>query len=75
VSFSFRRRAGSILNYILESSPDLKEWSAADPALLVVQPPRNLFNGAGTAEVLVTPTKAGRAEAVRFIRVRPLGTQ
>ncbi len=70
VSFSFRRRAGSILNYVVEASSDLKQWTTITPDLLSVSPPRNLFDGTGTSEVVCASTAAGRIEPLRFLRVR-----
>jgi hypothetical protein len=70
VSFSFRRRAGSILNYVIETSSDLREWTPAPLDLWTIQAPVNLFDGTGTSEVVCTPTAAATTASPRFLRVR-----
>jgi len=65
---SFRRRAGSVLDYALEASSDLAHWSANSPQVTEANSPRNLFDGSGTVEVLYeTPATAAPQG---FLRVR-----
>jgi hypothetical protein len=70
LTLRFRRRAGSMLNYIVESSADLKQWMANPPNLGLVQGPRMLFDGTGTAEVAYSLTWPAGSQPMTFLRVR-----
>ncbi len=50
LSVQFRRRAGSVLDYVVEASPDLEHWTADSSVLQLMEGPRNLYDGTGTAE-------------------------
>jgi len=70
LSLTFRRRAGSILDYIVETSPDLEHWTASTAEVAVKKQPRNLYDGTGTSEVtygLVNPVSQRQHQ---FVRVR-----
>lgn len=70
VVYSFRRRAGSIMSYFLETSVRPNGGWSVDPAVLTVQPARNLYDGTGTEEVVCWPTEAALKGPVQFMRVR-----
>jgi hypothetical protein len=63
-SFSFRRRAGSILNYTVESTGDFKQWSA----LTAVPTIQNLYDGTGTSRATYLLPK--EPNVPRFFRVK-----
>jgi hypothetical protein len=71
LSIVFHRRAGSVLNYYLESSTNLVQWSAITPSVATVSTPRNLFDGTGTSEVRVT-LKPAPGDPQRWVRVRAI---
>lgn len=64
----FRRRAGSVLDYFIEASPDLSTWTRTTAA----EAPRILFDGTGTAEVSLSINSPAGAVAHGFFRVRAL---
>jgi hypothetical protein len=65
---SFRRRAGSMLEYQVETSTDLTQWlPATNTAALSL--PRNLFDGTGTSEVTFQPGTDSLARR-GFLRIR-----
>ena len=70
LSVPFRRRAGAILDYVIEASSDLKYWTARPTEIAWTQDPRNLFDGTGTAEAVCTLTKAAGAGRIGFLRIR-----
>lgn len=70
LSVTFRRRAGAVLDYIVETSTDLKDWTASTTEVAVKKQPRNLYDGAGISEVtygLVNPVSQSQH---KFVRVR-----
>jgi hypothetical protein len=67
LSLSFRRRAGAILNYVIESSSDLKTWTASSTTTMTLQ---NRFDGAGTANAACFLTNLATAPVAQFLRVR-----
>ena len=69
---TFRRRAGSVLDYFVEVSPDLQKWTATTSSTAKAQPLRNLFEGTGTAEATFTFNASIEDDPVRFVRVRAL---
>ena len=75
LSVTFRRRAGSILDYIVEASPDLEHWSASTAEITMKKAPRNLYDGTGTAEVTYSLVKPISESAQRFVRVRAVPRQ
>jgi hypothetical protein len=66
----FRRRAGSVLNYLIETSSDLKQWNTNAANLNLTQLPQTLFDGSGTAEVVYTLTSPAGSQSPGFLRVR-----
>jgi hypothetical protein len=68
LAITFRRRAGSDLDYVIESSLHLKDWSTN--GVSIVQPSRNLFDGTGTSEVGYTLTWPTSSQSAGFLRVR-----
>jgi hypothetical protein len=69
-SLTFRRRAGSILDYFVETSSDLEHWTASTTEVAVKRQPKNLYDGTGTSEVtygLVNPVSQSQH---KFVRVR-----
>ena len=70
LSLTFRRQAGSYLDYVVEASTDLAHWSKSTADVVVKKPPRNLFDGTGTSEVTYALTKPVSAGQMGFIRVR-----
>lgn len=75
LSITFRRQAGSLLDYVVEASTDLERWSASTAEVVVKIPPRNLFDGTGTAEVTYALTKPVTASQRGFVRVRAVPRQ
>jgi hypothetical protein len=68
LSVAFRRRAGSMVDYAVETSLDLRQWKTSDAVM--TQPPRNLFDGTGTSEVRYSFTNPIGAQLQSFLRVR-----
>ena len=66
---TFRRRAGSVLDYYLETSIDLVQWTPVTSATATVSAPVNLYDGTGTSEVRVT-LKLAPGDPLRWVRVR-----
>jgi hypothetical protein len=63
-----QRRAGGMLDYLVEVSSDLVHWTAISAQLAVVQPPRILYDGTGTAEAAYTLNTTVQPQG--FLRVR-----
>lgn len=71
LTFSFPRFSGGLMDFALESSPDLKTWGPTPDAVLASGTTRLLYDGRGGAEThfqqdSLTATQAG------FLRVRAL---
>lgn len=66
---SFHPRAGAMLEYVVEASPDLQQWTASTAEVLA-QPPRNLFDGTGTLEAIYSLAKPISEKSQGFLRVR-----
>lgn len=75
-AFSFHRRAGSFVKYVVETSSDLEQWVPATTSTVSVQSPRNLFDGTGTSSVTSYFPKNTLTQPWRFLRVEavPSGT-
>jgi hypothetical protein len=69
ISIVFYRRAGSVLNYYIETSTDLLNWTTVTSDMANVSAPRNLYDGTGTSEVRAT-LKATPGDSFRYVRVR-----
>ncbi len=70
LSVSFRRPAGTIFQYFVETSTDLKVWTPSSTGGLTTETSRNLFDGTGTSETTVSFTKPIADSPARFLRVR-----
>jgi hypothetical protein len=70
VVYSYRRPAGSIMSYIMETSLGVEGPWGPNPQLVTVQPRRNLYDGTGTSEVICWPTAAGLKQPFQFFRVK-----
>jgi hypothetical protein len=51
IVLTYRRRAGNWLNYLIDQSPDLRQWQDNTAALNSLQQSQNLFDGTGCMEV------------------------
>ena len=69
LTLSFRRRAGSIVDYLVEASPDLKVWTKDASELNGAQSPRRLFDGTGTIEAFWSLRKSTGVRPNGFLRV------
>lgn len=67
---TFRRFAGGAASFVVETSSDLINWSSRTSDIFRVGTVRNLYNGAGAAEVRYQQTSAAGAKSAGFIRVR-----
>jgi hypothetical protein len=70
VEITFRRRAGGLLDYILETSTDLRHWTDAASGMVAVLPPQNLYNGAGLSDVRALFSREAMNLPSAFVRVR-----
>jgi len=75
LSVSFRRRAGAMLDYLVEASSDLQRWSSVAADVVVVVPPRNLFDGTGTMQTTCRLALPLADQRQGFLRVRALARQ
>jgi hypothetical protein len=71
LSLTFRRRAGSILDYSIEASPDLTLWKRGATEL-TQQLPTIRFDGSGTLEVTSSLKASMSAQPYGFLRVKAL---
>jgi hypothetical protein len=69
LTLSFRRRAGSILDYLIEASPDLKVWTEDASELSAARSPRGLFDRTGTIEAFWSLKKSTLVRPNGFLRV------
>lgn len=67
---TFRRRAGSHVKYILETSADLNQWSSSPAAIRLIEAFRNSFDGTGTGETTIALTTPIQLQSQAYIRVR-----
>ncbi len=66
----FRQRAGSLLDYSVETSPDLFGWTTNPTDTLAPQPTRNLFDKTGCVEATYWLTLPQAGASSQFLRVR-----
>jgi hypothetical protein len=64
---TLRRRAGAWLDYLLDASPDLRQWQNNTASLSSPGQSRNLFDGTGCLEITI-PVPA--ANPIEFFRAR-----
>ena len=69
LTLSFRRPAGSIVDYLVEASPDLKVWTKDASELNGALSPRALFDGTGTIEAFWSLRKSTAVRPNGFLRV------
>jgi hypothetical protein len=69
-SIAFLRRAGSILDYFIETSSNLTQWTSVNSEVAEASPPQNLFDGTGTSLVRVTWKATTNNWSQGFVRVR-----
>lgn len=72
LSVTFRRRAGAVLDYFIEASPDLQQWTANSTEVVIAQTPQILFDGTGTSKVRYSLTKPVSTSGSGFMRVRAI---
>jgi hypothetical protein len=70
LSATFKRRAGAILDYQIETSPDLQQWTPSPAEILLTRPLRNLFDGTGTSEATYSLSQPIAEQPHRFLRIR-----
>ena len=70
LTMSFRRPAGSILDYVIEASQDMSVWTQDPLEVGVDGNPSRHFDGTGTIEVQCSLGKATSVRQSGFIRVR-----
>jgi hypothetical protein len=69
-ALTFRRRAGGCIDYLLESSSDLRQWNPPAGTIAVSEPFRNLFDGTGTGWSRYRLTAPVESEPTGYLRVR-----
>lgn len=67
---TFRRRAGSGLDYFIDSSTDILPWASPAGSASVIEPFNNLFNGTGTGDSTCAVAAPIPGQARSFLRVR-----
>jgi hypothetical protein len=75
LTVTFRRQAGSLYSYFLETSPDLRNWRELYAGSATTRVVRNLFDGTGSAEETVTFSQPSEEAAAVFMRVRAIPKQ
>jgi hypothetical protein len=69
VRLDFRRRAGSWVQYHLETSLNLQDWLPASSDFISLQSPKNLFDGTGTLQVVGSFSPAAVAHPAGYLRI------
>ena len=67
---TFQRRAGSCVDYIIDSSPDLTPWTSSGATVNVIEPFKNLFDGTGTGQTTCQLTAPVQGQPRTFLRMR-----
>jgi hypothetical protein len=67
---TFRRRAGSWVDYFIESSLDLTQWSSSPGTINLIEPFRNLFDGTGTGQTTAGLTAPVSSQPGGYLRIR-----
>lgn len=70
LSVSFRRPAGSMVDYRIDASSDLQQWSSGVADVLTSGVPRIAFDGTGTAEATFSLAKPVAGNPLGFLRVK-----
>jgi hypothetical protein len=66
----YRRRAGSLIDYRLETSSDLLKWQPAESPFVGQSPAANLYDGTGMAQARAVVRLDPSLGPVRFLRLR-----
>ncbi len=66
----FRRFGGSAAQVVVESSPDLVDWTTDRTSVFLFGSPVNLYDGTGGAQVRFQQTSAAGANPAGYLRVR-----
>lgn len=69
---TFRRFAGGTVDFVVETSPDLSNWTANPTQILLSGSPKPLYDGMAGVEVRFQQTAAAGALRAGFTRVRPV---
>jgi hypothetical protein len=64
----FRRWAGNVFDYRVETTSDFKQWSLTE--IFLSDPLRNLFDGTGTGEMIFTAPAGIMTQPSRYMRLR-----
>lgn len=72
LTINFRRFAGNSANVVVETSPDLLNWTAEPSSVFRVGSPVNLYDGTGAAQLRFQQTPAAGALPTGFLRVRAI---
>jgi hypothetical protein len=67
---TFRRWAGSLFDYLVNTSSTLAEWSAGSNDLIAEGEPRVLFDGTGTSEITFSLIRSKAEQPAGFIRLK-----
>jgi hypothetical protein len=67
---TYRRRAGALLDYWLESSADFHEWDPLPARFVSTTGPQNLYDGTGMAEARAAIQMDASLGLARFMRLR-----
>jgi hypothetical protein len=67
---TFRRWAGSLFDYVLDTSPNLAGWSVDPNEIIAEREPRVLFDGTGTSEMTFLLVRSKTEQPAGFIRLK-----
>lgn len=70
--FSFNRRAGNMVDYLPEFTTDLVNWDGTLNPFIYQGPARNLFDGSGMSEVIITLSAQVEENRLGIVRLRPV---
>jgi hypothetical protein len=65
-----RRWAGSLFDYLVNTSSNLTEWSADSNDIIAEGEPRVLFDGTGTSEITFSLVRSKTEQPAGFIRLK-----
>lgn len=69
---TFRRWAGGAVDIVVETSPDLRTWSADPAQIFQSGTTKGLYDGTGSSEVRFQQSSTAGSLPVGFIRARPV---
>lgn len=69
---TFRRFAGGTVDFVVETSPDLSQWTANPAQIFLSGTPKPVYDGVAGVEVRFQQTPAAGAQRTGFTRVRPI---